>query len=67
MGKQFFELPWAYEAREFLRKRCIGKTVNASVDFIQPKSDKFEEKICATVTIDGKYVFFLHKIDILNL
>ncbi|KAL5238927.1 hypothetical protein ACI65C_006337 [Semiaphis heraclei] len=52
-GKQFLELPWAYEAREFLRKHCIGKTVNASVDFIQPKSHKFEEKICATVTIDG--------------
>jgi staphylococcal nuclease domain-containing protein 1 len=53
LAKHFYEIPWAYEAREFLRTRCIGKKVNASVDYIQPKSDKFEEKICATVTING--------------
>lgn len=53
LAKHFYEIPWAYEAREFLRTRCIGKKVNVSVDYIQPKSDKFEEKICATVTING--------------
>eukprot|EP00102_Acyrthosiphon_pisum_P021810 XP_016659020.1 PREDICTED: staphylococcal nuclease domain-containing protein 1-like isoform X3 [Acyrthosiphon pisum] len=52
-GKHFHEIPWAYEAREFLRTRCIGKKVNASVDFVQPKINKFEEKICATIIIDG--------------
>ncbi|XP_060857641.1 staphylococcal nuclease domain-containing protein 1-like [Metopolophium dirhodum] len=52
LSKHFYEIPWAYEAREFLRTRCIGKKVNASVDYIQPKFDKLEEKICATVTID---------------
>uniref|UniRef100_A0A2S2Q6G9 Staphylococcal nuclease domain-containing protein 1 n=1 Tax=Sipha flava TaxID=143950 RepID=A0A2S2Q6G9_9HEMI len=53
LAKHFYEIPWAYEAREFLRTRCIGKKVTASVDYIQPKSDKFEEKICATVTVNG--------------
>lgn len=53
LAKHFYEIPWAYEAREFLRTRCIGKKVNISVDYIQPKSDKFEEKICATVTVNG--------------
>lgn len=53
LAKHFYEIPWAYEAREFLRTRCIGKKVSASVDYIQPKSDKFEEKICATVTVNG--------------
>ncbi|XP_050421861.1 staphylococcal nuclease domain-containing protein 1-like [Adelges cooleyi] len=53
LAKHFYEIPWAYEAREFLRTRCIGKKVNVSVDYIQPKSDKFEEKICATVTVNG--------------
>nr|QBI71272.1 ebna2 binding protein P100 [Essigella californica] len=53
LAKHFYEIPWAYEAREFLRTRCIGKKINASVDYIQPKSDKFEEKICATVTVNG--------------
>eukprot|EP00102_Acyrthosiphon_pisum_P024003 XP_016661213.1 PREDICTED: staphylococcal nuclease domain-containing protein 1-like [Acyrthosiphon pisum] len=52
-GKHFHEIPWAYEAREFLRTRCIGKKVNASVDFVQSKINKFEEKICATIIIDG--------------
>ncbi|XP_016662793.1 staphylococcal nuclease domain-containing protein 1-like [Acyrthosiphon pisum] len=51
--KHFYDIPWAYEAREFLRTRCIGKKVNASVDFVQPKINESEEKICATIIIDG--------------
>lgn len=40
---------WAHEAREFLRKRIIGKHVKVQVDFIRPKEGEFEERECATV------------------
>ncbi|KAH9832295.1 transcription factor [Rhodofomes roseus] len=40
---------WAHEAREFLRKRLIGKHVKVQVDFIRPKEGEFEERECATV------------------
>jgi staphylococcal nuclease domain-containing protein 1 len=47
-----------YEAREFLRKKLIGKKVNVVVDYKQPARDNFPEKTCCTVTIAGVYVFF---------
>ena len=40
---------WAHEAREFLRKRLIGKHVKVQVDFIRPKEGEFEERECATI------------------
>jgi staphylococcal nuclease domain-containing protein 1 len=41
-----------FEAREFLRKKLITKKVNVLVDYIQPKSVEFPEKIGCTVTIN---------------
>lgn len=38
-----------YEAREFLRKKLIGKKVNVTVDYIQPAKENFPEKTCCTV------------------
>ncbi|KAG9014511.1 hypothetical protein FRB93_013636 [Tulasnella sp. JGI-2019a] len=40
---------YASEAKEFLRKRLIGKTVSAHVDFIRPKEGEYEERECATI------------------
>ncbi|KAG8833983.1 hypothetical protein FRC17_009765 [Serendipita sp. 399] len=40
---------YATEAKEFLRKKLIGKTVHARVDFIRPQEGSFEERECATV------------------
>ena len=40
---------YANEAREFLRKKLIGKHVKVTVDFIRPKEGEFEERECATV------------------
>ena len=55
-----------FEAREFLRKKLIGKKVDVIVDYIQPKSDEFPEKICCTVTAAGMLVFqFICSIKIL--
>lgn len=48
-----------FEAREFLRKKLIGKKVNVTVDYIRPASPAtetvpaFSERTCATVTIGG--------------
>ena len=41
------------EAREFVRKKLIGKTVKVHVDFVRPKEGEFEERECATVRYGG--------------
>ena len=46
-----------FEAREYLRKKLIGKKVNVSVDYIKPASDGYPEKTCATITIGQVWVF----------
>ena len=48
-----------FDAREFLRKKLIGKKVNVVVDYIQTARDNFPEKVCCTVTIGGAWVLFL--------
>ncbi|GBL80625.1 Nuclease domain-containing protein 1 [Araneus ventricosus] len=48
-----YEVPYMFEAREFLRKKLIGKKVNVTVDYKQPANLTFPEKICCTVTIGG--------------
>ncbi|KAF9237524.1 hypothetical protein BU15DRAFT_88689 [Melanogaster broomeanus] len=45
---------YAQEAREFLRKRLIGKNVRVTVDFIRPREGEFEERECATVRYGGQ-------------
>ena len=49
--RPLYDIPWMFEAREFLRKKLIGKLVKVSVDYIQPAKDNFPEKTCCTVTI----------------
>ncbi|PFH51564.1 hypothetical protein AMATHDRAFT_3013 [Amanita thiersii Skay4041] len=44
---------YAHEAREFLRKKLIGKHVKVSVDFIRPREGEFEERECCTVRYGG--------------
>jgi staphylococcal nuclease domain-containing protein 1 len=39
----------AQEAREFLRKKLIGKHVKVTVDFVRPRDGEYEERECATV------------------
>ncbi|CAH0703371.1 unnamed protein product [Spodoptera exigua] len=51
--KPLYDIPWMYEAREFLRKKVIGKRVNVTVDYIQPAKDNFPEKSCCTVIAGG--------------
>jgi len=52
--RALYDVPFMFEAREFLRTRLIGKKVKVVIDYIQPKSESFPEKTCASVfTLDG--------------
>lgn len=51
--RALYDTPYMFEAREFLRKRLIGKKVHVIVDYVQPKTDTFAEKTCATVKLNG--------------
>ncbi|CAI2334758.1 unnamed protein product [Caenorhabditis sp. 36 PRJEB53466] len=54
VGRQFrplYDIPFMFQAREFLRKRILGKKVQVQIDYIQPRSESFPEKTCATVKI----------------
>jgi staphylococcal nuclease domain-containing protein 1 len=44
---------YAQEAREFLRKKLIGKHVKVNIDFVRPKDGEFEERECATIRYGG--------------
>lgn len=51
--RPLYDIPFMYEAREYMRKKLIGRKVQVSVDYIQPASQSFPEKICCTVKNDG--------------
>ncbi|CAH1187308.1 unnamed protein product [Phyllotreta striolata] len=54
--RPLYDIPYMFEAREYLRKKLIGKKVHVVIDYIQDARDGFSEKICATVTVGGKNV-----------
>ncbi|RZC41141.1 staphylococcal nuclease domain-containing protein 1, partial [Asbolus verrucosus] len=54
--RPLYDIPWMYEAREYLRKKLISKKVHVVIDYIQEARDGYPEKVCATVTIGGKNV-----------
>jgi len=56
--RPLYDVPFMFEAREFLRKKLVGHQVQVSVDYVQaPRSEPgqgtFPEKVCCTVTISG--------------
>jgi staphylococcal nuclease domain-containing protein 1 len=48
-NNQLYDVPYLFEAREFLRKKLVGKKVNCTIDYVQPKQENYPEKVCATV------------------
>lgn len=52
--RPLYDIPWMFEAREFLRKRLIGKRVQVIVDYIQTAKDNRPEKVCCTVLLAGR-------------
>uniref|UniRef100_A0A4W5MCV1 Staphylococcal nuclease and tudor domain containing 1 n=1 Tax=Hucho hucho TaxID=62062 RepID=A0A4W5MCV1_9TELE len=59
--RPIYDIPYMFEAREFMRKKIIGKKVNVTVDYIRAATSAsetstipaFAERTCATVTIGG--------------
>ena len=51
--RPLYDIPFMFEAREFLRKKLIGQNVQVTIDYIQPANDEFQEKTCGTVSIGG--------------
>ncbi|XP_057179611.1 staphylococcal nuclease domain-containing protein 1 [Triplophysa rosa] len=59
--RPLYDIPYMFEAREFMRKKLIGKKVNVMVDYIRAATTALEtggvpafpERTCATVTIGG--------------
>ncbi|TQS36003.1 hypothetical protein Golomagni_03561 [Golovinomyces magnicellulatus] len=50
------ESPFRDEAKEFLRKRIIGKNVRINIDGSRPATDEYESKDVATVIVNNKNV-----------
>ena len=48
------QAPFGADAKEYLRKRLIGKHVKVSIDGKKPASEGFEEREVATITVGGK-------------
>ena len=46
---RIYDNPILYHARELLRKKLLGKKALVRVEYIQPKSDSYPEKVCCTV------------------
>ncbi|CAA7259116.1 unnamed protein product [Cyclocybe aegerita] len=44
---------YAQEAREFLRKKLVGKHVKVHIDFVRPREGEFDERECATIRSGG--------------
>ena len=50
-GHPLYDVPYMFEAREFLRKKLVGKKVHVVVDYVKAANDGYPERMCATVTI----------------
>jgi staphylococcal nuclease domain-containing protein 1 len=48
--------PWVAEAKEFLRKKLIGKHVKFHVDGKRPATEGYDEREMCTVSVQGKNV-----------
>lgn len=48
--------PFGAEAKEFVRKRLIGKHVKVTIDGKKPASEGFEEREVATLVVNGKNI-----------
>lgn len=51
--------PWVPEAKEFLRKKLIGKHVKFHVDGKRPATEGYDEREMATVSFQGKNIALL--------
>jgi hypothetical protein len=47
------QVSYAQDAREFIRKKLIGKNVKVHIDFVRPREGEFDERECATIRYGG--------------
>ena len=45
---------YAHEAREFLRRKLIGKHVKVQVDFVRPREGEYEERESTTIRVGSQ-------------
>ncbi|RUS16817.1 hypothetical protein BC937DRAFT_90763 [Endogone sp. FLAS-F59071] len=50
-SKEIKETGYQWEAREFLRKKLIGKNVHVTIDYVKPPSEGYEARECATIKV----------------
>ena len=55
-SKALYEVPYLFEAREFLRKRLIGKKVSVSVDYVKPANNGYPERQYASVFLGAQNI-----------
>ena len=54
-AKEELDEPWAWESREYLRRKLVGKQVSFTVDYAVPSGREF-----GTIILDaGKFFFFI--------
>ncbi len=53
------EAPFRDEAKEFLRKKLIGKRIRMSIDGTRPASGEYDAKEVATITLNDKNINLL--------
>ncbi|KAL5966050.1 Staphylococcal nuclease domain-containing protein 1 [Taenia solium] len=53
VSRPLYQVPHLYEAREFLRKRLVGKQVKVEIDYVQPKpqGSTLTDRVCATILV----------------
>lgn len=53
VSRPLYQVPHLYEAREFLRKRLIGKQVKVEIDYVQskPQGSTLADRVCATILV----------------
>uniref|UniRef100_A0AC35TVF8 Staphylococcal nuclease domain-containing protein n=1 Tax=Rhabditophanes sp. KR3021 TaxID=114890 RepID=A0AC35TVF8_9BILA len=54
--KPLYDIPCMLKGREFLRTKLIGKRVTVIVDYIQPQSEQYPEKIGATILFNNENI-----------
>ena len=47
--RPLYDIPFMFQGREFLRKKIIGKKVTVTVEYVQPASNNFPDRLCCTV------------------
>jgi len=55
-SRALYEVPYLFEAREFLRKRLVGKKVNATVDYVRPAANGYPERVCASIFLGNQNI-----------